>query len=262
MLINGKQIAEEILDGLSKRPAPKRCLAAVWVGANEASRSFLRQKEKAAEKCGVVFHLFRFPETITTTALQAELQGIAADENCGGIILQLPLPGTINRDEVITSIPPEKDVDALTGKNNLLPPAVCVIKQIFKKHPVPLAEQRAVIVGKGFLTGAPVAKWFEGKAKNLVVVDKGEDFVPLKDADIVISGTGVPGLIRPDMLKTAVVGIDFGYGMKNGKVMGDFDPACEGVCLVFTPTPGGTGPVLVAELFTNFYTLCDAHGRT
>lgn len=300
MLIDGKKIAAEIITELKTYSAPKKFLAAVWVGSNSASESFLKQKEKVAHELGVVFRLFRFPETITTEALRAKIKKLGDDKSCGGIILQLPLPIHIDRDGIINGIPAEKDVDALSGKNNLLPPAVGVVTKILAISPqirgeavageaslVPPAggstsrgsraasvagtEERSVllgfeemsvdIVGLGFLTGAPIAKWLNGKVKNLVVVDKGDDFNPLKDADIVISGVGAPGLIQPEMLKPSAIGIDFGYGIKDGHAMGDFDPVCADICSVFTPTPGGTGPILVARLFTNFYTLYEAHNN-
>lgn len=264
MNISGKDIAKRMLGELAKYPVPKKHLVAMWMGSNPASQSFLKQKEETAQKLGPFFRLARFSETITTESLANEIKKMATNPDCGGMTLQLPLPAHIDRDVVIRAIPPGKDVDALTGKNGLPQPAVGVVKIIFEELSIlaGLAEQRVAIVGKGFLTGAPLAKWLAGKVEDLTVVDKGDDFSPLEEADIVISGAGIPGFIRPEMLKSGAIGIDFGYGTKDGHVMGDFDPACASVCSAFTPTPGGTGPVLVAQLFTNFYTLCEAHGRT
>lgn len=317
MRIDGKQIAERMIAELKMSFTPTQYLAAVWVGENAASESFLKQKEKTARELGVEFQLVRFPETITTASLSAEVGVIGKDKKCGGIILQLPLPLAIDRDAVIRGIPLRKDVDSLSGKNEVLPPVVGVVGKIlvneiaqplFPNRVLPKIfravtssreeavggeassvsegvasrgsraasaagdEERSVllglkelhvgVIGRGFLTGAPIAKWLKGKAKALSLVDKGDDFEPLKHADLVISGTGVTGLIRPEMLKPGAICIDFGYGMKDGHVLGDFDPSCDRICSVFTPTPGGTGPILVAQLFTNFYALCEAHGRT
>ncbi|MEK7465602.1 MAG: bifunctional 5,10-methylenetetrahydrofolate dehydrogenase/5,10-methenyltetrahydrofolate cyclohydrolase [Patescibacteria group bacterium] len=124
-----------------------------------------------------------------------------------------------------------------------------------------LEGKRIAIIGAGFLVGKPIATWLMGKVREIHLLDKGSDFGVLENADVVISGAGAPGIVKPEMLKEGAVGIDFGYGTKDSHVMGDFDPACERVCSVFTPTPGGTGPILVAQLFQNFYTLNQKNDR-
>lgn len=293
MKIDGKKIAEEIIEKLKKLPSAdwrtKRFLAVVMTGQDTASKSFIAQKEKVAQELGVDFRRYEFPEAITQDQLRSEIGKIAAHKTCGGIIVQLPLPEHIKKEYVLNAIPREKDVDILGGRslgafyterNLVLPPAVGVVKRILdfiegessslrkvsrnssgqgfettSFREMNLSYKHVAIVGAGFLVGKPIATWLMGKGQEIYILDKGSDFGVLKNADVVICGTGVPGLVKPEMLKEGAIGIDFGYGTKEGCVLGDFDQKCERVCSIFTPTPGGTGPILVAQLFENFYTL-------
>ncbi len=285
MIIDGKQIANDILNRLLELPKPKKFLAAVLVGGDPASISFLKQKENAAKRIGVDFRLYRFPEEIKSDALRREVGAIAAHKTCGGVIVQLPLPDHLNRYSVLNAIPPEKDVDVLggralgafyAGQGKALPPAVGVIALICETQKYDLAAHSAAIVGLGFLIGRPIAHWIMRRAKETVLLRSTSDLSLLKYADLVIIGTGRAGLITPAMLKSGAAVIDFGYARRQtpvdgcheetGMLSGDFDyarlPVDGGQSPVFyTPTPGGTGPVLVAKLMENFYKLNPAEEK-
>ncbi|MDO8504807.1 MAG: bifunctional 5,10-methylene-tetrahydrofolate dehydrogenase/5,10-methylene-tetrahydrofolate cyclohydrolase, partial [Candidatus Liptonbacteria bacterium] len=187
------------------------------------------------------------------------------------VIVQLPLPGQINAQSVLNAIPPEKDLDVLgeralgafyAGRGKVLPPAVAAIEEVLKKFPLELSQSAVAVVGPGRLVGKPAVVWLLRKAKEVLVFYRGSDAALLKNADLVILGAGVPGLINAGMLKDGALVLDFGYGKNaEGKISGDLDvlsltahpPAL--VSVSYTPTPGGTGPILVAKILENFYKL-------
>jgi len=278
-IIDGKKIAGEIIDNLKSQPRPERILAAILIGENPASISFLNQKEKIAKELGIDFRIYKFPESIKNDDLREEVNKIALLKKVGGVIVQLPLPEQINKHYILNVIPREKDVDVLgeralgafyNGRNPVLPPAVGVVQRILEAtqkiriHPnVPNKSEilfnKAAIVGLGFLIGKPIATWLIGKVKEIYLLDEGSNFEILKQADLVITGVGKAGLIKPEMLKENASIIDFGYDIINGKISGDFDinslVASDKSLSFYTPTPNGTGPILVAKIFENFYKL-------
>lgn len=272
MLIDGKTIAAEIIERLKNQSKPKKFFAAFLIGENPASESFVRQKRKAAEALGVDFRTYHLDEKLSSDELRAEIHKVVDGSACGAALVQLPFPGNINGQYVLNAIPAEKDPDVLgeralgafyAGRNKVLPPAVATVEEILKKFPLDLAASTIAVVGAGKLIGKPVSVWLSGQVKELFVFKEGSDLEDIKKAEIVILGAGVAGLIKPEMLKDGAGVIDFGYSKNSeGKISGDFDyssllqPTTNNLQpAFFTPTPGGTGPILVAKLFENFYKL-------
>jgi len=275
MKINGLEIAKKIIENLKSKPRPKKFLAAILVGEDPTSLSFLNQKEKVAKELGVDFRIYQFPENIKNDELRREVNRIANQKPVGGVIVQLPLPEHLNKYYVLNPIPREKDVDVLSeralgafynGRNPVLPPAVGTIQEIIENCKLKIENLRVAVVGLGFLVGKPITVWLMGKCLEIYLLYKGCDFKILKNADLVITGVGQPGLIKPEMLKSGAGVIDFGYSIsksqsanRKAQIRGDFDTerlAISDVRLAFyTPTPGGTGPILVAKIFENFYRL-------
>lgn len=254
MVIDGKKIAGEIITELEKRSVPKKFLAVVLIGDDAASASFVKQKELIACELKVDFRIEKLEADVSESVLIEKMKELGKDESCGGVVLQLPLPPHVDREKVIAAIPPGKDVDALRGESVVMPPAVGVVEEILLTTHYSLSTKTAAVVGLGFLVGQPVAKWLKDKVGELITLDIGDDLTRLKSADVVILGIGKAGLIKPAMLKHSALVIDFGYSMGNSALRGDFDPeGAENV--TYTPTPGGTGPILVAGLFENFYAL-------
>lgn len=267
--INGKEIARSIVEELKKKITPKRFLGIFFVAPDEAAKIFLNQKKKIADELGVDFRLYEFPIAITQDELRKEIEKVVLGAACGGAIVQLPLPGHINAQYVLNAIPREKDVDVLgeralgafaVERNPVLPTAVETVLEVLKAEKRDVEDSTVAVVGIGKLVGRPVVSYFERKAKNIFALDKRGDFPLLLHADIVVLGAGDPGIVTPEILKEGALVIDFGYGQKNGKTMGDFDSITKineatSRKLTYTPTPGGTGPILVAKLFENFYTL-------
>ena len=269
--LDGKKIAAAILGRLAPLPVPKKFFGAVLVGDDASSVSFLAQKEKIARQLGVDFRLYRFPVTVKNDELRREVGKIAEHKTCGGVIVQLPLPDHLNPHYILNAVPPEKDVDVLgeralgsfyVGRSAVLPPAVGVMEEIFAERRIVPAEHAVAIVGLGLLVGRPIANWIMRRAKQTILLRRTSDIGLLCHADIVVLGTGRAGLVSPDLLKEKVGVIDFGYGTIDGKYSGDFDvrTLADGGMRTragswYTPTPGGTGPILVAKLFENFYRL-------
>lgn len=259
--IDGAAIAQKIIDGLKTRPRPEKLLAVVLIGNDKASFTFTRCKSAVARELGVAFELFQFSVTdYAEDAVEERIRSFSRDERIGGIVLQLPLPERFDRDTLIATIDVCKDVDNLTGKAEVEVPAVGVVKEIMHS-----AQRTAhhfgiiAVVGKGFLVGAPIVRWFRNECKahsakcKIKVADIEtvhlREFVA--DADLVITGVGKAGLIDPAWLKAGAGIIDFGFPA-------DFNTSNtiqNSKLLFYTPTPGGTGPILVAKLFENFYTL-------
>ncbi len=273
MVIDGKKIAAEIMERLKKMPKPAKFLGAVLVDKDPASLNFLKQKEKAGRELGVDFRLYELPENITTDDLRAEIGRLAGPKSCGGFIVQLPLPEKINRHYVLNAIPKDKDVDCLseaalgafyTSRSPIAPPAVAAVEEILKPESRNLRDLTVVMIGKGFLIGKPVGFWLQNRVAELVVIDTTVKNMKakLREADIVISGAGSPELFGAGDLKDGAFVVDFGFGRDAaGKIAGDFDPTgADERNIRYTKTPGGTGPVLVAELFENFYKL-NAEGK-
>lgn len=264
--ISGDEIAKKIIDELKSKPVPKKILAAVLVGKNETSINFIKQKEKVAKELGVDFRLYEFKEDLKNDDLRKEIGRVANQKPVGGIIVQLPLPKEINAHYILNAIPPEKDVDVLgeralgslyNGRSLILPPSVGVVEQIIKSYAINLKSRKVAVVGLGFLVGKPIAVWLMGKCSEIYLLDEGSNFEILKQADLVISAVGKKNLFSAENLKEDTVVIDFGYDVdKNGKMQGDFNAEFnKAKGINYTPTPGGTGPILVAKLFENFYKL-------
>ena len=290
MIIDGKIIANEIVSRLRALPKPAKFFGAALVGDDPASLNFLKQKERVAHELGIEFRLHQLPLDMTTDALRAEIGRLAEPKTCGAFIVQLPLPEAINRYYVLNAIPKEKDVDCLseqalgafyTERGKIAPPSVATVEEILQREIIGVAsggghrggaiasgalrELKAVVIGAGFLIGKPVGFWLQNRVAELVVLDASVKNIhdKLSDADIVITGAGHAGLFDGQHLKPGAVVIDFGFNRTaDGHIIGDFDPAgaagdstADEKDIHYTKTPGGTGPVLVAKLFENFYVL-------
>ncbi len=254
--IDGKIITEAIYDRLSKRVKPENFFSAVIVGNDPASVRFVEQKKKAAEKLGIEFRTEKISEAVSTKDLIAIIKDITDDPKCGGVMVQLPLPSEIDKDAVISSIPKEKDVDVLnkTEKSEVLPISAGVVKEVLEMEGIDPKGKKAVVIGVGLLVGRPVADYLKEVGAEVSEIDKGDDGSPIKKADIVVLGAGSFHLIDGTLVSDNALIIDFGCSLnEEGRLCGDFNPEGIPENASYTPTPGGTGPILVAKLFENFY---------
>ena len=261
--------------------APKT--VAIVTSETPATMSYLRIKERRAADAGCVLEVVRLPENTSTAELVATVLSASADSDA--IIVQLPLAYGVDTKAVCDAIPVSKDADVLSsvararfesgfstsGVNAssktpdvfppLLPPVVGAVREILKKNNVEVDGKRAVVIGEGWLVGKPCATWLaqQGAEVQVLTIQNSaeEKAAALRAAHIIISGAGSPHLIKPDMLTRGVVLIDAGTSELGGEVVGDADPACAEVCSLFTPVPGGIGPLAVACLFENVVSLAE-----
>src|SRR3989344_3307853 len=237
MLVDGKKIAEDIIAVLGEFLRGKR-LGIVVGSQDSATDSFIKIKSRVAARLGVVVVRGEMNELIKT---------------CDGIIVQLPIP---NSEALLAALPPKKDVDALSPTPLVRAPVAEAIKEVLRLHEVRPRGKIAVVVGAGRLVGAPAAKLLRELGADVSIITQAHGSLEqLKNADIVVLGAGEPGLIKPEMLKQGVVLIDAGTSEQGGKLAGDADPACAQVASVFTPVPGGIGPIAVAMIFKNLFDL-------
>jgi len=250
MIIDGKKIAEEIKNSLKKgfeTSGKKLKLAIVQVGEDSISAKFIEKKVKFAEEIGVKAKVYNLPQDITTNKLRKKMAEIC--KNSDGVIIQLPLPEHINTQYILNSIPAKKDVDVLSeNRSRCLTPVVAAIKEILDRNNIDIKNKNVVILGAGILVGRPAATWFINQGATIFVLRSSTKDISkyTKEADIIIAGVGKPNLITADIVKKGVIIIDAG---------GDVDPVVAQKASIFTPVPGGVGPLTVAMVFKNLLEL-------
>ncbi|MEK7659430.1 MAG: bifunctional 5,10-methylenetetrahydrofolate dehydrogenase/5,10-methenyltetrahydrofolate cyclohydrolase [Patescibacteria group bacterium] len=266
MIIDGRKIAQKILDEASEKPPnfkkPLR-LVGILIGDNTELRKFVELKKKAAEEVGIDFRVYEFPENITNNKLREELNKIAKAKVNHGIIIELPLPKHLNTQYLLNTISEEKDVDVLSeksqgkffvGRSKILPPAVEAVKQIFNEYKIDPKGKTAAVFGYGLLVGKLVSHWLinQGATVSIITEYTKEPEKFSKESDIIISGVGPSyakasegkkKLITEDMVKEGAVVIDFGKDV-------DFDLVSKKAGLI-TPPIGGVGPIVVASVLKN-----------
>jgi methylenetetrahydrofolate dehydrogenase (NADP+)/methenyltetrahydrofolate cyclohydrolase len=253
--IDGKEIAERIYSRIGDKSGCGIKLAVIMAGGDKATEAFIAQKRKAAVRTGIGFEVINLPGEVTTKEFKKALTDISQNPEITAIVTQLPFPPGVDKLEIISAIPYEKDADALNG-GGLIPPSAGTVLEIIDYLGQDISFLNFAVVGYGELVGKPVHEFLSKKAKSVKLFRRGDSFEALSGADVVISGTGSPRLITPAILKNNSIVIDFGYGQnENGKIEGDFYPGGSDKNILYTPTPGGTGPILVAKLFENIVLL-------
>ena len=268
-IIDGKAIAKKIEQDVQKRVnvlrqkgiSPK--LHVILVGDNQASQTYTHTKAKAAERVGIDFTLHNFPATISEDDLIASLQKIQADGTVSGLIIQIPLPEHLYTEKVINSINPEIDIDCLTNTNL----GRLVMNQPLFTPPTPTAALRILdeiafnpkgknitIIGTGALVGKPLAIMLINAGASVTTINSRTTNSKEKclSADVIISGVGKKNIVTAAMVKPGAIVIDTGFVYENGILSGDVDfDAIKDITSYITPTPGGVGPITVAELLLN-----------
>lgn len=258
VIVDGKRIANEIIVSLQKERAnqPPVLRLGVLMGEQDAaSASFVKIKERVADKLQVVVVRETVGEAATTAQAVRALERLA--NHCAGVIVQMPLPPQINLGEVLDALPAEKDVDAVSEKKTVVrAPVAEAISEVLVRGGIAASNKKVVVVGAGKLVGVPAADLFRQLGSHVTVITRNEgSLMELQDADIVVLGAGDPGFVTPEMLKEGVILIDAGTSESSGRVVGDATPECAKVASVFTPVPGGIGPIAVAMIFKNLFVL-------
>jgi methylenetetrahydrofolate dehydrogenase (NADP+) / methenyltetrahydrofolate cyclohydrolase len=260
MTVDGKAIAKEILSTVKERLQGRTLtVRIVSMAPTPVTESYLRIKERAAGEAGMCLEVVRVENDATTEDVLHKVLLPGAD----AVVVQLPLPPHIKTPTILDAIPFSQDADMLSDKTTeryeeegVVPPVAEAVREVFERYNVETADKKAVVVGEGKLVGKPVAALLHKMGAQVLTMNI-DTWHPehLKDADIVVTGAGKAGLIQPEMLKEGVVLIDAGASESEGSVKGDADPSCAEVASLFTPVPGGMGPIVVACLFKNVATL-------
>lgn len=259
MTVDGKIIAAELLEQTAKdtKTLPPLTLAAITCAPDFATQRYLEMKRKKAQSVGITVDVIELPATITTDDMIAHIHAIA--NNVSGVVVQLPLPEQIDTKLVLQSIPPAKDPDVFCygeKRDRLLPPVVGAINEISLRHNIVWKNKRVVVLGQGTLVGKPAARYARKQGARVRVYDKDTlDVSSLKTADIIVSGIGQSHMLRADMVKSGVILFDAGTSEDGGELVGDMHPEIHEVSKLYTPVPGGIGPVTIAYLLKNLVTL-------
>ena len=264
MIIDGRAIAEDLVASLiAQLPyVSHKSVCFVTLGDNAVSKRFVAVKSAFAKRLGIEVALVEQECITTSEALGVITETIA--HGYDGIVVQLPLPYGIDTNVILDAIPLDQDIDMLgrdakdaykRGDTKRLPAVVGAIHEILTHHHIVLAGKMVVVVGKGRLVGEPVQAYLSHHSIAHTVIDidteSDERSALLLEADVVISGIGVPHSIMPDMVKEGVILIDAGTSEQSGRLVGDIHSDCASKATLFTPVPGGVGPVTVACLFQN-----------
>lgn len=257
------EIAEEVKDLSQDGIVPG--LAVLLVGNDPASRSYVKGKDKACKETGIHSLMLEYPDTITEEFLLSEIDRLNQDPSIHGILVQLPLPKTINETAVIERISPEKDVDGfhpinigrmMTGQDAFLPCTPFGIIEMVKSKQISIEGKHVVVVGRSNIVGKPVGQLF--LKENATVTYCHSRTTNLKEitlqADILVAAVGKANFIPGDYIKEGAVVIDVGVNRleETGKLVGDvaFDEAKEKASYI-TPVPGGVGPMTITMLLHN-----------
>ena len=280
-LIDGKAISDQIKQEIAAEVAERVArgekrphLAAILVGHDGGSETYVANKVKACEACGFTSSLIRFESDVTEETLLSEIERLNLDADVDGFIVQLPLPRHINEQRIIEAIDYRKDVDGFHPINvgRLAIGLPCFVSatpngilQLLKRYNIETSGKKCVILGRSNIVGKPMAtlmmqKAYPGDATVTVCHSRSKDLVKeCQEADILIAAMGQPNFVTADMVKEGAVVIDVGTTRvpdatrKSGfKLTGDvkFDEVAP-KCSYITPVPGGVGPMTIVSLMMN-----------
>jgi methylenetetrahydrofolate dehydrogenase (NADP+)/methenyltetrahydrofolate cyclohydrolase len=272
-IINGKQVANDLIDrikdGVDKRLAAGHRapgLAMVLVGDSPASKVYVRNKEKACERSGILSFMHRMPETTSQEELLALVDRLNNDDAVDGILVQLPLPDHIDDESVLSSIAPDKDADGFHPENMGLlaigaprfrPCTPRGIMTLLAHTGIDLAGLDAVIVGRSNIVGRPMALELIRVSATVTVCHSKTRDLPGKigAADLVVAAIGRPEFVKGEWIKPGAIVIDVGINRTaEGKLVGDVEfEAAKARAAWITPVPGGVGPMTVASLLENTF---------
>ena len=280
-LIDGKKISDTIkqeiaqeVESMVANGAKRPHLAAILVGHDGGSETYVAHKVRACEQCGFKSTLIRFEDTVTEAELLERISELNADDDVDGFIVQLPLPRHISEQKVIEAIDYSKDVDGFhpinVGRMSIGLPCFksatpAGIMELLRRYNIPTKGANCVVLGRSNIVGKPVAtlmmqKAYPGDATVTVCHSGTKNITEIcRQADIIIAAIGKPGFVTADMVKDGAVVIDVGTTRvpstltKSGfKLRGDVDfEAVSQKCSYITPVPGGVGPMTIVSLMQN-----------
>lgn len=270
-LISGSALSSKLIESSlkprvealkAKGTTPK--LVVILVGDHAASASYVRQKEKSADKAGIIAETWRYEDTVSEDEILAEIEKINKDETIHGVIVQLPLPDHISIQKVLRAIHPSKDVDGFTpenvGKLFLGEPTLesCTPKGVIRmleESGETLSGKKVVVIGRSNIVGKPVAALALNRSATVVVCHSRTQNLnkELENADIIIVAVGIPQFLKGERIPEGATVIDVGiHRTEEGKLCGDVEfESAEKVAGKISPVPGGVGPMTVYSLIEN-----------
>ena len=279
-ILDGKQAAQEIKEELKQmvedslaQGGKKPHLAAVLVGDDGASQTYVNAKGKACEASGFDSTTLRFSSDISEQALLEEIEKLNNDADIDGFIIQLPLPLHINEDKVLKAVSPDKDVDGFHPQNvgkmtlNLptyLPATPYGVMMLLEKNNIDLTGKHCVVIGRSNIVGTPMSLLMlkKGNATVTITHSKTKNLAEVcRTADVLVAAIGKPKFVTQDMVKEGAIVVDVGIHRiedstkKSGfRLVGDvaFDEVAP-KCSWITPVPGGVGPMTIAGLMKNTF---------
>ena len=258
--LNGSELAGFIKERQAKQVRALRQawhinprLAIVTDVENPVIEMYMRLKQRYGADILIDVEIHRVP---AGGALEV-IQELNNRDDVQGIILQLPISNSDQTDELLESIREDKDVDGLRKRAIFQAATPTAISWLLAGYGVDLKNKKVAIVGRGRLVGAPLEKMWLKSGVDVTVFEKGDDLSQLINYDIIVSATGVPGLIKSQMIKTKTVVVDAGTASENGKIVGDVsEEVRQRNDVIITPKKGGVGPLTVSALFDNVITAC------
>ncbi|MBC1676423.1 bifunctional methylenetetrahydrofolate dehydrogenase/methenyltetrahydrofolate cyclohydrolase FolD [Listeria welshimeri] len=269
-IIDGKKLAKEIQERVTTEVAElakidkKPGLAVVLVGDNQASHTYVRNKQKRTEEAGMKSVLIELPETVSEEKLLEVVEELNTDDTIHGILVQLPLPKHISEEKVIDTISYDKDVDGFhpvnvgnlfIGKDSFVPCTPAGIIELIKSTGTQIEGKRAVVIGRSNIVGKPVAQLLLNENATVTIAHSRTKNLPevAKEADILVVATGLAKFVKKEYIKPGAIVIDVGMDRdENNKLCGDvdFDDVIEEAGFI-TPVPGGVGPMTITMLLAN-----------
>ncbi|AKS67468.1 bifunctional methylenetetrahydrofolate dehydrogenase/methenyltetrahydrofolate cyclohydrolase FolD [Staphylococcus coagulans] len=269
-ILDGKQIAKDYRQGLQDEVEKLKAqgytpkLSVILVGNDGASQSYVRSKKKAAEKIGMISEVIHLNENTSEADVLKELERLNQDDSVSGILVQVPLPKQVDEQKVLDAIDPAKDVDGFHPINigrlyldeaKLIPCTPLGVMELLKHADIDLEGKNAVVIGRSHIVGQPVAKLLIQQNATVTVLHSRSQNISehLKQADVIVSAVGRPGMVTRDDVKAGAVVIDVGNTPdENGKLKGDveYDEVKE-IAGAITPVPGGVGPMTITMVLNN-----------
>lgn len=269
-IINGKEIGQEIRNSVAERVSRLKeqgltpGLAVVLVGDNQASATYVRNKQKSCEAIGMFSELVKLAEETTQEELLAQIELLNNREDIHGILVQLPLPKHIDEDTVIATIAVEKDVDGFSpvsvgkmmlGQETFLPCTPFGVMKLLEYSGIDISGKHAVIVGRSHIVGKPMGQLLLQKDATVTYTHSKTPDLPsfTKQADLLIVAIGRAKFITKEHVKEGAVVIDIGMNRdENNKLCGDVNYSeVDGIASHITPVPGGVGPMTITMLLFN-----------
>lgn len=266
-----EEAALQISDLAAHRSDPP-CVAIVQVGSQPASAMYTRQLQRVFAAAGVGVDLHELPWEVSPDDAAGLIRSLSAQRAVHGIQIQTPLPPQVPLGRLLEALTPSKDLDGMhpfnagclaQGNPSIIPATPRAGMEILLRHKVPLTGARAVVVGRSPTVGRPMALLLLQRDATVTVCHSRTmnlgDIV--RQAEIVAVAAGRPGLVSADMILPGAAVVDFGTNVVDGKIVGDVDSAAAERASLFTPVPGGVGPITTAMLLHNALTLYRRSGE-